>query len=238
MLEATREPKALPTQEQHILVIDDQDCGVFALDAATYSIGRDRSCAIVLNDASVSRQHALLLRMPVPGANRYRYRLIDGNSQGKTSTNGTIVNGEPCQSHELAKGDSIQFGKESFCTYLIISGEEAELSQYLESAEFQSIKAGTTDPKATVWLEDPIEPEQEDATTIFSKRSVPQAQASKSQGQAKKSKSQPQASQGRWKVVLGAGIVAAILAAGFWQFSQSKTQEQTAPIESGQTTNQ
>lgn len=231
MVEATREPKTLPTQEQHILVIDDHDCGVFALDAATYSIGRDSGCAIVLNDASVSRQHALLLRMPVPGENRYRYRLIDGNSQGKRSTNGTIVNGEPCQSHELAKGDSIQFGKESFCTYLIISGEEAELSQYLESAEFQSIKAGTTDPKATVWLEEPIEPEQEDATTIFSKRST--SQAPKPQGQAKERKA-----QGRWKIALGAGIAATILAVGFWQFSQSQTQEQTAPVESGQTTAQ
>jgi pSer/pThr/pTyr-binding forkhead associated (FHA) protein len=230
MVEATREPKTLPTQEQHILVIDDHECGVFALDAATYSIGRDNSSAIVLNDASVSRQHALLLRMPIPGENRYRYRLIDGNSEGKASTNGTIVNGEPCQSHELVKGDSIQFGKESFCTYLIISGEEAELSKYLESAEFQSIKAGTTDPRATVWLEEPIEPDQEDVTTIFSKSNIPQVQA-------KESKSQSQASQlGRWKIALGAGIMVAILMVGFWQYSQSRTKGTTTPVENSQTT--
>jgi pSer/pThr/pTyr-binding forkhead associated (FHA) protein len=226
MVEATHEPKTLPTQEQHILVIDDHECGVFALDAATYSIGRDSSSAIVLNDASVSRQHALLLRMPIPGENRYRYRLIDGNSDGKASTNGTIVNGEPCQSHELVKGDSIQFGKESFCTYLIISGEEAELSKYLESAEFQSIKAGTTDPRATIWLEEPSELDQEDATTIFSKSSIPQGAA---QAPVKKGES------GRWKIALGAGIMAAILMVGFWQYGQSRTKGTTSPIENSQT---
>ncbi len=232
MVEATREPQILPTQEQHILVIDDDDCGVFALDAATYSIGRDTGCAIVLNDASVSRQHALLLRMPVPGENRYRYRLIDGNSEGTASKNGTIVNGEPCQSHELAKGDSIQFGKDSFCTYLIISGEETELSQYLESAEFQSIKAGTTDPKATIWLEEPVEVDPEDVTTLFSKHDAhPGMPASQERATEKDSPS-----GARWKMLLGAGIVGVLLMLGLWQYRQSQNQGPSAPLETNQTT--
>lgn len=230
MVEATRNSQQPQTQEQHILVIDDHDCGVFALDAATYSIGRDSNNAIVLNDPSVSRRHALLLRMPIPGENRYRYRLIDGNSKGKPSTNGTIVNGEPCQSHELIKGDSIQFGKNSFCTYLIISGEETEISQYLNSAEFQSIKGGVTDPKATLWLEEPIEPEQEDATGIFAKRSAPANHPSTSQEET----AQPRLKQ-NWKTIaLGAGLATLALTVGLWRVFQPQPQAPT-PSESNVT---
>ncbi|MGF1604567.1 MAG: FHA domain-containing protein [Thermosynechococcaceae cyanobacterium] len=248
MLEATRDPQKSQAQEQHILVIDDHECGVFALDAATYSIGRDTNNAIVLNDESVSRRHALLLRMPIPGENRYRYRLIDGNSLGDPSTNGTIVNGTSSQSHELVKGDSIQFGKNSFCTYLIISGEESEMSSYLASAEFQSIKAGLVDPKATIaadmseemdqlepqhnadiWLKNPIEPEQEDATTIFSKQSAARKAASTQVAPVSRSSFVQQ----HWlKIALFAGIGAMVMSVGLWQLHQTS---EPAPIESNVT---
>ncbi|MGB7413022.1 MAG: FHA domain-containing protein [Thermosynechococcaceae cyanobacterium] len=248
MLEATRNSQKSQAQEQHILVIDDHECGVFALDAATYSIGRDTSNAIVLNDESVSRRHALLLRMPIPGENRYRYRLIDGNSLGDPSTNGTIVNGTSSQSHELVKGDSIQFGKNSFCTYLIISGEESEMSNYLASAEFQSIKANLVDPKATIaadmseemdqlepqqnvdiWLENPIEPEQEDATIIFSKNSAARKVAFTRAAPVSK----PSFVQQHWlKIVLAAGISVMVMGVGFWHRNQTS---EPAPVESNVT---
>jgi hypothetical protein len=247
MLEATQDRHKPQAQEQHILVIDDHECGVFALDAATYSIGRDANNAIVLNDESVSRRHALLLRMPIPGENRYRYRLIDGNSLGDPSTNGTIVNGTSCQSHELVKGDSIQFGKNSFCTYLIISGEETEMSSYLASAEFQSIKAGLVDPKATVavnmsedvdspeppngddiWLEDPIQPEYADETIIFSKQSAVRKAA------AKVEPIQPSVFQRhRFKFLMGAGVATMIVVAGLWY--QANHSPKSAPSESAVT---
>ncbi len=222
MAEAIQNPQNPDVQDQHILVIDDHDCGVFALDAATYSIGRDSSNAIVLNDESVSRQHALLLRMPVPGEQRYRYRLIDGDSKGKPSANGTIVNGEPCKSHELVKGDSIQFGKNSFCTYMMISGEEAELSQYLESTEFHSIKSGLTDPKATIWSGPDTDANARVTSTPFEQDS------SSNWSKSKKGKH-------RWKIALGGGVVAIALSVGLWQYFKSRPQTPPTPTESSQT---
>ncbi len=235
MLEAACEQQASETQEQHLLVIDDHDCGVFALDAATYSIGRDSNNAIVLKDESVSRQHALLLRMPVPGENRYQYRLIDGNAQGKPSRNGTVVNGEPCKMRELAKGDSIQFGRDSFCTYLTISGAEAEVSQYIESAEFQSIKAGLTDSKETVQglliLEEPLDSEDEDSTTIFAKHSIVNPRTSDSSPQVP----QPSFTQRHWKMALGGGIIMMIFFGGLLHILQPKPEGTTFPTKKGLT---
>ncbi len=235
MLEAACEQQASETQEQHILVIDDHDCGVFALDAATYSIGRDSSNAIVLKDESVSRQHALLLRMPVPGENRYQYRLIDGNAQGNPSRNGTVVNGEPCKMLDLVKGDSIQFGRDSFCTYLTISGAESELSQYIESAEFQSIKAGLTDSKETAQgllvLEEPMDSEDEDSTTIFAKHSIVKTHTSDSSPQA------PEQSFTRYhlKMALGGIIIMMIVFGGLLHTLQSREDGATFPTEKGLT---
>jgi pSer/pThr/pTyr-binding forkhead associated (FHA) protein len=81
-------------QDRHVLVINDGQRRAYALEAAAYSIGRDPSNAIVLKSESISRQHALLLRVPAPGKLKYQYRLIDGNSLGKVSANGLFVNEE------------------------------------------------------------------------------------------------------------------------------------------------
>ncbi|MEM8717182.1 MAG: FHA domain-containing protein, partial [Cyanobacteria bacterium P01_G01_bin.4] len=53
---------------RHILVIEDSSGRrTVSLEAATYSLGRDPSSALVLHSNYVSRQHAILLRVPVPG---------------------------------------------------------------------------------------------------------------------------------------------------------------------------
>ena len=137
-------------RERHVLVIDDHECGVFSLEAATYSIGRDASNAIALNDKSISRQHALLLRMPIPKTDRYKYHIMDGDSKGQSSTNGTLVNGQPCRSRELSNGDIIQFGQSVCASYLIFDGEESEFHNYIQSTSFRSIKSQLIDSKATV----------------------------------------------------------------------------------------
>lgn len=80
-------------QERHLLVIqDDSGSRAIALEAATYSLGRDPSNAIVLHSKTVSRRHAILLRLPNPETKGYRYRLMDGDSKGNRSANGTRVN--------------------------------------------------------------------------------------------------------------------------------------------------
>lgn len=82
-------------RERHLLIVHDDDGSrAIALEAATYSIGRDPSNAIVLKSKTVSRRHAILLRLPNPATKGYRYRLIDGDAQGNRSANGTRVNGQ------------------------------------------------------------------------------------------------------------------------------------------------
>jgi pSer/pThr/pTyr-binding forkhead associated (FHA) protein len=138
------------TSEHHVLVINDGKTRAIALDAAAYSIGRDHSNAIVLDVPTVSRQHAILLRLPIPNTNRYRYRLIDGNSEGKQSANGVFVNGKKCTSYELAKGDTIRFGLKVQASYLTVAMGDAEFVKYLESTRFHRLKSEVIDHKATL----------------------------------------------------------------------------------------
>jgi pSer/pThr/pTyr-binding forkhead associated (FHA) protein len=138
-------------QEHHVLIINsNKGRQAIALAAAAYSIGRDSTNAIVLDFETVSRQHALLLRVPIPQANRYQYRLIDGNSDGKPSANGIYVNGDRCDCHTLSNGDVITFGRKITASYLTVSMGESEFINYLESIDFQSIKSKQINPKATL----------------------------------------------------------------------------------------
>lgn len=148
-----RDPKQ-DSSERHVLVINDGKRRAIALDSAAYSIGRDESNAIVLDSPTISRKHAILLRLPTPGKNTYRYRLIDGDSEGNRSANGVFVNDKRCSSQELADGDRIGLGRKIKASYLIVSMGEAEFIRYLESTDFQSLKSDAVNPKATVVASD------------------------------------------------------------------------------------
>jgi pSer/pThr/pTyr-binding forkhead associated (FHA) protein len=63
-------------------------------------IGRGLTAELHLDDASVSRRHAILLPR-VSGA-----RILDDRS-----SNGTFVNGRPIQQHDLSDGDEIAIGR-------------------------------------------------------------------------------------------------------------------------------
>ncbi|NWF60065.1 MAG: EAL domain-containing protein [Fischerella sp.] len=96
---------------RHLLVLQDmQGQRTIPLKETTYSLGRDSRNAIVLRSRSVSRQHAILLRVTLPETDQYGFRIIDGSFKGKKSTNGLFVNGMKCFSHDLKHGDVIEFG--------------------------------------------------------------------------------------------------------------------------------
>ncbi len=119
---------------QHLLVIEDeQGKRTIALEAATCSIGRDSTNAIVLHSNMVSRQHAILLRVSMPETDSYLFRIIDGNLQGKRSTNGLTVNGRQCFYHDLKHGDTIVFGRDVKARYYATSN--AADVEYLVSCE-------------------------------------------------------------------------------------------------------
>ncbi|MEO0375297.1 MAG: ATP-binding protein, partial [Cyanobacteria bacterium P01_A01_bin.17] len=106
----------------HLLVIQDQQGRwSVALQETTGSIGRDARNNIILDAPTVSRQHATLLRIPLPQAGHYRFRLVDGNLSGERSTAGLVVNGQACLCHDLQTGDVIQFGDQAEAKYYIVS---------------------------------------------------------------------------------------------------------------------
>jgi pSer/pThr/pTyr-binding forkhead associated (FHA) protein len=72
----------------------------FTLDEDRMSIGRAPDAAVFLDDVTVSRNHALLVR---------RRDGLDIDDLG--SLNGTYVNRRRIESHELTDGDEIQIGK-------------------------------------------------------------------------------------------------------------------------------
>jgi pSer/pThr/pTyr-binding forkhead associated (FHA) protein len=136
---------------RHVLVIEDtKGRRTVSLEAATYSLGRDTSNAIVLYSSFVSRQHAILLRLPVPGPERYVFRIIDGNLQGKRSTNGILINDRRCYSHDLQHGDILVFSSDVTAGYYISANlTNAEFARYTETVNFRSVKSLATDPYET-----------------------------------------------------------------------------------------
>lgn len=150
--------------EYHLLSIEDEmGSRTLPLDAATYSVGRDTSNAIVIKGQGVSRQHALLLRLPSPSG--YRYRIVDGNADGKRSVNGILVNGQRVQSHNLSPGDEINFGPHVKARYTTVSMADSEFVKYLASINYQSIKAAPLTNTDTIVEEEAANPERE-ATTF------------------------------------------------------------------------
>ncbi|MEO1131575.1 MAG: FHA domain-containing protein [Cyanobacteria bacterium J06639_1] len=137
---------------RHVFVIEDaRGRRSFMLDAATYSLGRDPTCALVLRSDYVSRQHAILLRVPDPTTGGYRYRILDGNSSGQASTNGLIINGERRSTHDLEARDVIVFSRDTSATYVTASNlSDAELMKYCEVVDFRRLKSKTVDPNQTV----------------------------------------------------------------------------------------
>ena len=140
-------------QEFHILQIEDATGSrTVLLTAATYSVGRDKaSNGIVISDPAASRNHAMFLRMPLPG-NKYQYRLVDGDVTGRRSTNGVLVNGSPTTERKLRTGDKIIIGERAQLSYLIAQMTQAEYDQYFnaDSPQFHSLKEEALDPTGTL----------------------------------------------------------------------------------------
>ncbi len=144
-------------QTCHLLAIEDrQGKRIVPLEAATYSLGRDSTNSVVLYSNLISRQHALLLRVTASESTAYSFRIIDGNLQGKRSTNGLRINGQRCFSHNLKHGDLIVFGGDVRVRYYAVCNlSEAEL---LKSCPIDEPLPSLVNPFETLLGADP-EPE-------------------------------------------------------------------------------
>ncbi|WNC64504.1 MULTISPECIES: ATP-binding protein [unclassified Thermosynechococcus] len=137
---------------RHLLVLEDSEGRrPILLEAATYSIGRDPTNSIVLHSKMVSRQHAILLRVTSPETNSHLFRLIDGDLQGKRSTNGTLVNGQRIVAHDLRSGDMIVFGGDVRARYLTLTNmTDTEFQDFCRSTDVLGFLSKSTNPFATL----------------------------------------------------------------------------------------
>ncbi len=152
-------PSPHPSDPQyHVLLVKDLvGQRAVILEAATYSLGRDPTNGIQLHSDSVSRQHALLLRVPnSAGQGGYHYRVMDGNSDGKRSANGVKVNDQRCESHDLTDGDQIELSATVSLIYRIVSAlsDVGITTQQLESAGYRSIKSAAIEHSGTLLMDD------------------------------------------------------------------------------------
>ncbi|MEA5529768.1 EAL domain-containing protein [Dolichospermum sp. UHCC 0684] len=129
---------------RHLLVVQDpKGQRTLPLLEATYSLGRDLRNAIVLYSPSVSRQHAILLRVTIPNTDQYGFRIIDGNFQGKKSTNGLFVNGHKCLHHNLQNGDVIAFDSHTQAKYYVITNlSEQIFSESCQTGDLSNFLSG------------------------------------------------------------------------------------------------
>lgn len=114
----------IPTQRQtyHILAIElNNTKQLISLEDATYTIGRHKANAIVLDNQTVSRNHAFLLRICDAQTHQQSFRIIDGDLNGKRSHNGLWINGKRCFIHDLNDHDVISFGENIHATYISTS---------------------------------------------------------------------------------------------------------------------
>jgi pSer/pThr/pTyr-binding forkhead associated (FHA) protein len=103
-----------------LLITDTKGTRKVALKELKYTVGRDINNNISINSKYVSRQHAILLRIPGNIAGTHLYRIIDGDLSGKPSVNGVVINGNTkVATYELAHGDIISLAPDAQITYLI-----------------------------------------------------------------------------------------------------------------------
>ena len=102
------------------------------LTEGEYTVGRENSCQIYLQDSEVSRRHLVLrLERPAENPNAVPNVFLEDLS----STNGTFVNGQQVQQYQLQVGDRVQIGGTLMALDLekIYKEEEPERFEPLET---------------------------------------------------------------------------------------------------------
>jgi pSer/pThr/pTyr-binding forkhead associated (FHA) protein len=123
---------SLNPPEHHILVIENRVDRVILLDSERYVMGRNDSNEIVLDHDSISREHAMLLRVAVSNEPRFIYRLMDGDSKGKPSTNGLFVNGQRQSDYDLSNDDVISFAGVINALYIKASMSNHKILEFMQ----------------------------------------------------------------------------------------------------------
>lgn len=139
--------------KHHILTIyESSQTREILLDRLTYSIGRDPLNAIAIEHRGISRQHAILFRMPATTPGEYLYRIVDGNTSGQLSRNGIMVNGIRTKEKDLQPGDQILFGSVVSAEYKIITAIQGQPISNIQaqSPAYRSVKSPIVNAQKTL----------------------------------------------------------------------------------------
>ncbi len=101
-----------------VIVKDNAEAAEIQLDQQEYSIGRDADADIRLNDPSVSRHHARLIKA-----------YTDFFIEDLGSTNGSQLNGRSISKHVFKSGDKLNIGSFSLCFVSEVSAEEGDVDK-------------------------------------------------------------------------------------------------------------
>ena len=110
----------VPLGQPLLVVEDDRGCREIILERERYQLGRDPAVDICLNSKFVSRHHAVLTRTMHPDG-AVGYKIMDGDLNGKASTNGILINAQKYRAAELCPEDVIIFGPGIRATYRLSS---------------------------------------------------------------------------------------------------------------------
>ncbi len=148
-------PSSFDTQLQqvrHLVVLEDErGRRPIPLEAVTYTIGRDPTNSIVVASKLVSRQHAILLRVTAPDSANYIFRIVDGDLQGKRSTNGILINGQRAFSHDLQHGDMISLGGDVKARYFNFQNmTDQEFQGFCENSDILGFISKSSNPYTTL----------------------------------------------------------------------------------------
>jgi tetratricopeptide (TPR) repeat protein len=112
---------AIPVGQPMLVIEDDQGYREVLLNESHYQMGRDPSSDICLHSKFVSRHHAVLTRtMNSDGSTGYK--IMDGDVNGRASTNGLLINAKKYRTSELCPEDVIVFGPGIQATYRLSAG--------------------------------------------------------------------------------------------------------------------
>jgi len=102
--------KSAQHRHEYVLVVmDSKGQKEIVLTDESYSLGRGNDCDIRLQSQFVSRHHATLFKRADKEGEFY-YRIVDGDSHGKVSVNGLLINDQKFLFHDLQNGDKVVFG--------------------------------------------------------------------------------------------------------------------------------
>lgn len=109
--------KVAKHRQEHILIVmDGKGQKEIVLKNPTYTLGRGNNCDILLQSQFVSRHHATLFKRTNKEGEQY-YRIVDGDSSGKVSVNGLLINNRKILFHDLKDGDKVVFGPQVSAVY-------------------------------------------------------------------------------------------------------------------------